>query len=148
MQILSWHRILPKACTQRLCLHAYRTLRIRRVGTNVALLTSLWKVGNFCYLPCTKGSRQEILMLPGTTYLAASSGTSKHLVNSTSQHDVTCRWTQKRDDAMWMNLYTTATSACRLTTFVNTNTRTYKRNAGMLTLWVMHTRCHCSYVRL
>ncbi len=53
-------------------------------------------------LGLTLHSRQELLMLPGTTYLAASSGTSKHLVNSTSQHDVTCRRTQKRDDAMWM----------------------------------------------
>ncbi len=32
------------------------------------------------YLPCTKGSRQELLMLPSNTYLAASSATSKHLV--------------------------------------------------------------------
>ncbi len=82
---------VTKTCIQGLSLRVYHIPRIRRVRTNIALLTSLWKVGNFYYLPCSKGSRQELLKLPGTTYLAASSGTSKKSCNCTSQHNVMCR---------------------------------------------------------
>ncbi len=88
-QIVKWWHIyfLSKSCAEIRCypklahgLRVYHIPRFRRVTciirTNIALLTSLLKVGNFCYLPCTKGSRQELLMLPGNTYLASSSGTS------------------------------------------------------------------------